>query len=162
MGYNTPSDSPSPLPPPLPRFEFHPSGVDAPRLEWPDWLQVVSLQLQSDYPGPVGLFLSSVMGAVACQARELGATDWVTHERLAQKEQDRAGAWLVALEAEVVQPGGHWEPDLSDDHNGGWDGHAETPEYQHSSADHPDIDRCDDGAYRGYFAVDPGDETYMN
>jgi hypothetical protein len=152
MGYNTPSDSPSPLPPPLPRFEFHPPGTDCPRLEWPDWISLVSLQLQSDYPGPVGLFLSSIVGAVACQARELGATDWVTHERLAQEEQDRAGAWLVALEAEVVRPGGHWEPDLSDDHNGGWDGHPI----------HPDIDPCANGAYRGYFAVDPGDETYMN
>ena len=104
MGYNTPSDSPSPLPPPLPRFEFHPPGVDAPRLEWPDWLQVVSLQLQSDYPGPVGLFLSSIMGAVACQARELGATDWATHERLAQDEADRASAWLLALEQEWPSP----------------------------------------------------------
>ena len=150
MGYNTPSDSPSPLPPPLPRFEFHPPGVDAPRLEWPDWLQVVSLQLQSDYPGPVGLFLASVMGAVACQARELGATDWVTHERLAQEEQDRAGAWLVALEAEVVQPGGHWE--VSDDFNGGWDGHESQP----------DFDESDNGPIRGWLARDSEDETFCN
>ena len=150
MGHNTPSDSPSPLPPPLPRFEFHPPGVDAPRLEWPDWLQVVSLQLQSDYPGPVGLFLSSVMGAVACQARELGATDWVTHERLAAEEADRASAWLIALEAEVAQPDGHWE--LSDDHNGGWDGHESQP----------DCDESDAGPIRGWFSRDSEDETFCN
>jgi hypothetical protein len=115
-------------------------------------LSVVANQLAADYPSRVGLFLSAYVGGLACQARELGAVGPESHERLAQEEQDRAGAWLVALEAEVVQPGGHWEPDLSDDHNGGWDGHPS----------HPDIDPCDDGAYRGYFAVDPGDETCMN
>jgi hypothetical protein len=149
MGYNTPSDSPSPLPPPLPRFEFHPPGVDAPRLEWPDWLQVVSLQLQSDYPGPVGLFLASAMGAVACQARELGATDWATHERLAAEEADRASAWLIAWEAEVAQPGGHWE--LSPDATGGWGGHESQPDFE-----------SDDGPVRGWFSRDSEDETFCN
>ena len=86
---------------------------------------------------------------VACQARALGATDWATHERLATEEADRAAAWLLALEAEVVQPGGHWE--LSPDATGGWGGQESQPDFE-----------SDDGPVRGWFSRDSEDETFCN
>ena len=46
MGNNTPSQSPSPLP----RFVWPRPGSDQPRLAWPEFLRVVALQLQRDYP----------------------------------------------------------------------------------------------------------------
>lgn len=128
MGINTAPNPSAPVPPPLPRFEFLPPGTDAPRLAWADWLNLLANQLQRDYPGRVGLFLSSNIGALAIQARELGATDPDEHDRLSQEEADRAAAWVCALEAEVAQPGGHWE--LSDDCNGALDGHPAQPDFE--------------------------------
>ena len=105
MGKNTPSRSPSPLPPPLPQFEWLKPTIDAPRLSWESWLALSADQLAHDYPGEVGLFLSSVVGALSHQARELGAISPAEHERLAEEEADRAAAWLQALQAEAAQPG---------------------------------------------------------
>ena len=106
MGNNTPFDSPSPLPQRPPKFEWPRPTVDAPRMAWPDWLSLVSDQLAIDYPGETGLFLAAVVGALGCQARELGATSPSEHERLAQDESDRAAA-LAASPAGGGRVPGH-------------------------------------------------------
>ena len=153
MGNNTqpPADSTSSLlpPSPLPRFEWlHPS-VDAPRLQWCDWLALLSDSLALDFPGETGLYLASVVYGHSCQARLLGAISPSHHEQLAQEEADRMSAWIVALEAEVAQPGGHWE--LSPDAIGGWGGHESQPDFE-----------SDDGPVRGWFSRDSEDETFCN
>ena len=123
MCNNTASQSPSPAPPPLPKFEFLPPTVDAPRLEWADWLCLVADQLAADYPGRVGLFVSAHIGALAIQARALGAHGPDEHERLAAEAAAAEAAWVQALEAEAMSPG-IWtitvQDESSDDTRRGW------------------------------------------
>ena len=114
---------------------------------------LLSDQLAQDFPGETGLFISSVVGAMGCQARELGATSPSHQERLATEEADRAAAYLLALEQEVTQPGGNWE--LSDDANGGF-GHPAQPDDYDSA-----MDGHDDVAQR-FWLGPPDDDTYMN
>ena len=111
----------APSPQPLPRYEWPTPGADLPRLSWPAYLRLVSLQLGADDPGPVDGSLGSYLGALAVQAEGLGATDPGCHERLAQEVAEREAAWVQALEAEADQPGGHWEP--ADGITGSLDGH---------------------------------------
>jgi hypothetical protein len=132
---------PAPATQPLPRYEWPTSGADLPRLSWSAYLRLISLQLGEDYPGPVGRFLVSYLGALALQADALGATDPVAHERLAQAEQERESAWIQALEAEAADPGGSWEP--TDDITGSLDGH-------------------DDSAHQYWIGSDLDDLTYRN
>ena len=156
MGNNTRSDSTSPLPSPLPKFEWLRPSVDAPRLQWADWLLILSDQLALDFPGETGLYLASVVYGHSCQARLLGAIGPAHQEQLAQEEADRMSAWIVALEAEVTQPGGSWElspAELSDDQNGGWDGHPAQPDFE--------TDRADERSTR-YWVGPPDDDVYMN
>lgn len=163
MGNNTPNESPGdspgrPVPPPrLPRYEWlHPS-VDAPRIQWCDWLVLLSDQLAQDFPGETGLFVSSILGAMASQARELSAYSPSQQEELAQLEADRAAAYLQALMHEAGRPGA-WvmiQPDpedLSDDANGGFEGHPAQP----------DFDESDTGPIRGWIPRNSDDDTYMN
>jgi hypothetical protein len=128
-------------PQPLPKYEWPRPGEDAPRLPWSAYLRCIALQLGTDYPGSVGRFLSSYLGALALQAEALGATDPEAHERLAQEAAEAEAAWYQALEAEAAQPGGHWEP--TDDSTGAWDGH-------------------DDAAQQYWIGSDPDDITYRN
>ena len=98
-------------------------------------------------PRPRGPVPRGNRGGRGLPGARLGATDWATHERLATEEADRAAAWLLALEAEVVQPGGHWE--LSPDATGGWGGQESQPDFE-----------SDDGPVRGWFSRDSEDETF--
>jgi hypothetical protein len=110
-------------------------------MAWRDWLMLVADQLAADFPGETGLFLASVVGALGYQAHELGATSPSEHERLAQEAAEREAAWVQALEAEAMQPGGAWEP--TDASIGPLDGH-------------------DDAAQQYWIGSDPDDLTYRN
>jgi hypothetical protein len=140
MGHNTPSQSPSPLP----RFVWPRPGSDQPRLAWPEFLRVVALQLQRDYPCPgpsadpgasLGNFLAAHLIALSEQATALQAWDPASHVARAQEAEDINAAWQMALEAEIENPG-IWV--------------ITTP------------DESPDGAQRGYFSRDMDDETYIN
>ena len=140
MGHNTPSQSPSPPP----RFVWPRPGSDQPRLAWPEFLRVVALQLQRDYPCP---------GPSAPEPRALRwGTSWrpslialseqataasepgtpASHVARAQEAEDINAAWQMALEAEIMNPG-IWMITAPD----------ESP----------------DGAQRGYFSRNTDDET---
>jgi hypothetical protein len=118
---------PAPATQPLPQYEWPTPGADLPRLFWSAYLRLISLQLGTDYPGPVGRFLASHLGALALQAEGLGATDPSAHERLAQEAAEAEAAWVAALEAEAAQPGGAWVP--TDDITGSLDGTDAAQQY---------------------------------
>ena len=132
-----PADSTSPLPPPTPRFEWPVLGVDpeAPRLGWPEFLDLLSQQLTKDYPGPVGAFLAARLGNLMAEAVALGAHSPEAHEHLAQAAADSEAAWVASLESEVEHPG-VWMITV----------HDENPQ----------------GTRRGYYATTSDDETVVN
>ena len=132
----------SPSPQPHPLYIWPRPGEDSPRLPWADWLRLIALQIDTDYPGTVGRFLSAHLIALALQAEALGATSPDAHERLAQEAADAEAAWYQALEAEAAQPGIWSLTDL--DAVGGWGGHLEVEE----------------AASQYWVANDPDDETY--
>ena len=152
MGNNNPPQSPSPLP----RFVWPRPGSDQPRLAWPEFLRVVALQLQRDYPCPgpstdpgasLGNFLASHVIALADQASALQAWDPGSHVAHAQvMEEEVEAAWYQFM-------GDQCEPSLSDDFNGGCTGHP----------DSPDIEPQEEGGpMRGWISCDSEDETYLN
>jgi hypothetical protein len=135
------SRAPSPQPHPL--YIWPRPGDDLPRLPWSAYLRLIALQIDTDYPGAVGRFLSAHIIALSLQAEALGATSPDAHERLAQAEADREAAWHQALLDEAAQPG-IWSLTDPDD-VGGWGGHL-----------------CEDAASQYWIANDPGDETWSN
>jgi hypothetical protein len=80
---------------------------------------------------------------LALQAEGLGATDPVSHERLAQEAAESEAAWYQALEAEAAQPGGYWES--TDDITGSLDGTD-----------------ADEGASQYWIGRNPDDLTWRN
>ena len=120
MGNNTqpPADSTSPLPPPLPRFEWlHPS-IDAPRLQWPDWLALLSDALAIDFPGETGLYLASAVYGHSCQA-EAARGDQPGPPRAARPGGARSDECLDRRSRGRCCPARHWvivqpDPDDSD------------------------------------------------
>ena len=155
MGNNTQPPSPSPLP----RFVWPRPGSDQPRLAWPEFLRVVALQLQRDYPCPgpstdpgasLGNFLASHVIALADQASALQAWDPGSHVAHAQvMEKEVEAAWYQVL-GEASQPDG-WE--ATDDVTGSLDGHTSQPDF--------DLQE-ENGPIRGWIPRDSEDETFMN
>ena len=166
MDNTAPNPRTTPPPPPLPRFAWTRPGVDpeAPRLPFDQYLRLIALQAEIDYPcGPdtdpgasLGALISSYLLAIAEQSVQLGAWDPASYIERSQAEADRAAAYLQALMHEadhgswvIIQPS---PEDLSDDANGGWGGHESNPDFGEPA----------DGAQRGYFSRDVDDETWVN
>jgi hypothetical protein len=155
MGHNTPSQSPGDSPT-TPRFVWPKpdQGHTIPRLGWPEFLRVVALQLQRDYPCPgpstdpgasLGNFLASHVIALAEQAEALQAWDPGSHVAHAQvMEEEIEAAWYQFV-------GDQYEPSLSDDETAGLGGHPAQPDFE-----------TDDGPVRGWFSRDSEDETFLN
>lgn len=146
--YNTSAHSQPPTPA---RFAWPRPGDDTPRLEWSCWLRLVAMQLERDYPGEPGRFLAAHVTALASQAEALYASDPQAHESLAHEAELAEQAWMAAIEAEVADGPGHWEPadpDMPD--LGGWGGHPDAA--------------TDDAARRGWYACDPdgSSDTWLN
>ena len=154
MGNNTQPPSNSPLPPPLPKFEWPAKGQDLPRLDWPSYVKLLADEIDQELGGEAGHYLGNWLTALALQAELLSATSPSEQDRLATEEADRMSAWLEALR-HAAQPGA-WvlvQPDPEDsDATGGWGGHES----------HPDFEESDDGPIRGWFSRDGEDETYLN
>jgi hypothetical protein len=132
---------PAPAPQPLPQYEWPRPGDDLPRLSWADWLRLYALDVARSIPGAPGCFISQYIGGLAEQSLVLGAVDPDSHLALAQAEQERESAWIQALEAEAMDPGGSWE--ATDDITGSLDGH-------------------DDSAHQYWLGSHPDDITYRN
>ena len=113
--YNTASNPPSPVPPrTAPKFAWPKPGEDTPRLAWPEFLRLVALQLEADYPchGPnadpgasPGAFLAEHVIALAEQGVQLGAWDPASPVARAQEDADLEAASVQAMEAEAMAPG---------------------------------------------------------
>jgi hypothetical protein len=145
--------APNPQETPPPRFEWFPPGVDAPRLAWSEFLRLIALQLEIDYPCPgprsdpgdsLGAFLAAHLIALAEQASALQA--WSPGSHIAHAQEAEAAveaAWYQVLD-QAGQPDG-WE--ATDDVTGSLDGHPSQDE---------------GGPIRGWFSCDSEDETYLN
>jgi hypothetical protein len=139
------SDSARPQGPPL--YPWPSPGLDSPQFTWAEWLRAWAREIDEVSGGLPGLWLAEAVSALALQAEALHATGPESHQALAQAEQERADAWVAALE-QAAYDGGTWgvsdEPD---------------PEATGSLSGHP----ADEAGPLQAWLGDPShDDTYMN